>query len=327
MKHINGISEKFFCGKFFREYIKIFSAILLVFLLLTATGCAYGSVQDNSKGYSFTDSLGNSVTVTSSPKAAFCSGSLAEIWLLAGGELSAVTSDAYDDHLFDVPETAVNIGKMKSPSIEQMIEMGIDFVVLSSEIAEHTTLKGMFENAGITAAYFRVESFDEYLSTLKVFTEITGRSDLYEENGIKIREQVDGIIASVSEYPAPSVLYLRASSTAVHAKGSGSLTGGMLNDLGCVNIADSGELTENLSLEVIVKADPDFIFVTFMGSDEEKSMETLENTLLNNPVWSELSAVKNEKFIILPKNLFHYKPNAKWGEAYSVLSEILYEKK
>ncbi len=302
----------------------VFTVILLIFLLISAAGCTYGNANEKTDGYSFTDSLGNSVTVSSAPKAAFCSGSLAEIWVIAGGELLAVTSDAYDDHLFDVPETAEDIGKLKAPSVEKMIEMGIDFAVLSSELAEHTALKSTLENVGIVAAYFRVENFDEYLSVLKIFTEITGRNDLYEENGTKLHEQVNGVIDSVPADSSPSVIYLRASSIAVHAKGSASFTGGMLNELGCRNIADSGELTENLSLEVIIEADPDFIFVTFMGSDEGKAAETLKKTLLDNPAWSELSAVKNDRFIVLPKNLFHYKPNAKWGEAYRKLSEILY---
>ena len=37
-----------------------------------------------------------------------------------------------------------------------------------------------------------------------------------------------------------------------------------------------------------------------------------------------VDAVKNGRFYILPKALYHYKPNAKWGEAYENLAEILY---
>ena len=94
-----------------------------------------------------------------------------------------------------------------------------------------------------------------------------------------------------------------------------------------MNIADNGTLLDDLSLEVIVKSDPDFIFVTFMGADEEKAHKVLDDTLLSNPAWSELSAVKNGRFVILPKQLFHYRPNAKWGEAYQQLADILFGEK
>ncbi|MGN0656542.1 MAG: ABC transporter substrate-binding protein, partial [Ruminiclostridium sp.] len=165
---------------------------------------------------------------------------------------------------------------------------------------------------------------EEYLSLLKLFTEITGRTDLYESNGAAVKSRIDEVISLDSGKAAPTVLYLRCSSVAVHAKDSTSLAGSMMKDLGCVNIADTGSLINDLSLEVIVKSDPDFIFVTFMGSDEDKAMQVLEETLLKNPAWSELSAVKNNRFAILQKSLYHYKPNAKWGEAYQQLWDILY---
>ena len=57
--------------------------------------------------------------------------------------------------------------------------------------------------------------------------------------------------------------------------------GEMLADLGCVNIADSDEsLLEDLSLEAIIAAEPDYIFVVLQGSDPTDAMETLEQTLL-----------------------------------------------
>lgn len=305
-----------------------FAIAIIMLITMLAVGCGKASEQESERsGYTFTDDLGYEVTVNEPQKAAFCSGSLAEIWLLSGGELFAATADAYDEHLFEVPETTVNIGKMKSPSVETMIDLGVDFAVFSADIAEHIALRDTLENAGITTAYFSVNEFNEYLSVLKKFTDITGRADLYEQNGEAVQKQIDSVISSVSGKEQPTVLYLRTSSSAVHAKDSTSLAGAMLKDLGCINIADNGTLLDDLSLEVIVKSDPDFIFVTFMGSDEEKARKVLDDTLLSNPAWSELSAVKNDRFVILPKQLFHYRPNAKWGEAYQQLADILYGKK
>jgi len=34
--------------------------------------------------------------------------------------------------------------------------------------------------------------------------------------------------------------------------------------------------------------------------------------------------VKEGRYIVLPKDLFHYKPNNRWGESYQYLGEILY---
>lgn len=175
-------------------------------------------------------------------------------------------------------------------------------------------------------AYFNVESFDEYLSMLKICTDITGNSDLYTSNGETVRERIERAIEKSKGHDAPDILLLRAYSTGVKAKGSDNMTGHMLSDLGCVNIADSdSSLLEELSLESIVRADPDYVFITTMGEDEQAAIAQYESTLASNPAWQELTAVKNNKVHILPKELYHYKPNARWGEAYEKLEEILYE--
>ena len=171
-------------------------------------------------------------------------------------------------------------------------------MLLSADTEGHVKLAGTLEAAGIPAAYFRVDTFDDYLSMLKICTDLTQRPDLYKENGTNIQERVDAAIASAEGKPAPRVLYLRAYSTGVKAKGADSLTGAMLQDLGAVNIAEEGgeSLLENLQLESILAADPDFILVTTMGSDEEKALEALRTTLEDNPAWGGLSAVREGRY-------------------------------
>ncbi len=43
----------------------------------------------------------------------------------------------------------------------------------------------------------------------------------------------------------------------------------------------------------------------------------------NNPAWSERSAVKNSRYIYLPKDLFHYKPLNRWDESYAYIAKLL----
>jgi iron complex transport system substrate-binding protein len=181
---------------------------------------------------------------------------------------------------------------------------------------------------GIKTAYFSVENFDDYLSMLKALTDITGRSDLYEKNGMQIKEKIDEITAKTVWETSPTVLLLRASSGKVTARNSTTMAGKILKDMGLVNIADSdSRLTENLSMEIIIKEDPDFIFYTVMGDSEEKAVQSLQNTLTSNPAWASLTAVKNRNFQALPKNLFHQKPNAKWADAYQYIWENYYDGK
>ena len=302
---------------------KLISVALAAVFLLTACSKTEESKSD---GYTFTDALGREVSVTSFEKTVIASGSLAEIWELAGGTVYGATDDALDGHSLKDPDSVKIYGDVKNPSVESIIADDADFVIFSSTIANQVELEESLSSAGVTVAYFNVESFDEYLSMLKICTDITGNSDLYTSNGEAVRERIEQAIEKSKGHDAPDILLLRAYSTGVKAKGSDNMTGQMLSDLGCVNIADSdSSLLEELSLESIVRADPDYVFITTMGEDEQAAIAQYESTLASNPAWQELTAVKNNKVHILPKDLYHYKPNARWGEAYEKLEEILYE--
>lgn len=77
-------------------------------------------------------------------------------------------------------------------------------------------------------------------------------------------------------------------------------------------------------MEKIIAEDPDFIFVTTMGASHQKALDALEESLTGSPAWAGLTAVQNGRFVVLDRDLFHYKPNVRWGESYETLANILY---
>ena len=40
--------------------------------------------------------------------------------------------------------------------------------------------------------------------------------------------------------------------------------------------------------------------------------------------WKDLTAVRQGNYTFLQKDLFHFKPNARWAEAYELLAKLLY---
>ena len=308
-----------------KKRVLCFILAALTLAALTACGAESGETSAAESAYQFTDSLGYTVTVESAQNVAAIGGSNAETWLLAGGTLTALTEDAYSERDIQPSEDVANLGSMRAPDVETMIQLGIDFAILNAKVADHVALRDTLESAGITTAYFEVETFDDYLNMLKICTDLTGCPERYEENGLAVQEQIDAAITRCQGEASPTVLFIRAYSTGAKAKGSDSMTGAMLKDLGCINIADSDEsLLDTLSMEAIIQANPDFILVTIQGESIEAGEETMEKMFLSNPAWSELSAVKSGRYHMLPRNLFHYKPNNRWGESYEMLADILY---
>ena len=261
------------------------------------TTSSAGAEQSAQGTCTFTDSLGNTVELEQPPKrVAALLGSYAETWLLAGGEVVAVTQDAYDERGLELPEDTVNLGANQQPDLEALFAAEPDLVLLTPDLDGQMGLRDSLEAAGIPAAWFKVETFDDYLNMLKICTDLTGRSDLYQKNGLDIQSEIDAAIASVPEGEAPTVLLLRAYSSGVRAKNSDNIAGAILKDLGAANIADSDSgLLEDLQMESILAADPEFIFVTTMGASQEAALESLDELLHSDPAWQTLTAVKEDR--------------------------------
>lgn len=315
--------------------------LLLLMAVLLCTGCQQEvkepvlgqeivEEQPETQGYTFTDALGREVTVENPKRVAALLGSYADIWYLAGGEVIASADDAWDDFDLPLPEDAVNLGMTKELSLEKLFEANPDFVLASSNTKGNVEWLETLESAGITVAYFEVNDFSDYLNFLKICTDITGRSDLYEKNGLAIAEQIEEVIRCsegriAQKGEAPTILSLRASSTFIRAKNSkDNVLGEMLASLGCVNIADHEEsLLENLSIEQIILQDPDYIFFIQQGDNEEGTKENINSFIVENPAWSELTAVKEGRVYLLEKELYALKPNDRWAEALENLERIL----
>lgn len=307
--------------------------LLALLLLLTACGgTPPGTVvsppPSSETAVAFTDDLGRDFSLEPPKRVAAMIGSFADVWCLAGGRdtLIAAAGDAWTSFDLGLREDAADLGAVKEPNLEVLLAAEPDLILASVNTAADLELKDTLEQAGIPAAYFEVDCFEDYLRMLEVCTRLTGQPERYETYGTAVREQVDAAIAR-QDGSAPRVLYVRASGSGVKAKGSeGSVLGEMLAELGCVNIADGGGLLENLSLEGVIAGDPDYIFAVLQAADVnvEKARASLEAALLSNPAWGSLRAVREGRFITLDHKLYNLKPNARWGEAYEALAEILY---
>ncbi|MDE6282026.1 MAG: ABC transporter substrate-binding protein, partial [Oscillospiraceae bacterium] len=254
-------------------------------------------------------------------------GSFADIWCLAGGKdvLVATANDTWTSFDLDLSGDVADLGAVKEPNLEVLLAARPDLVIGSVSTEADLKLESTLTQAGIPVAYFDVDGFDDYLRMLEICTRLTGQGENYARYGEDVAAQVEGAIAR-QDGSAPRVLCMRATGSSCKVKGSeGTVLGEMLAALGCVNIADSdASLLEELSLEAIIAADPDYIFVALQGSDPTKAMATLEATLLSNPAWENLTAVREGRFYTMEQALYNLKPNARWGEAYEKLADILY---
>ncbi|NSW54285.1 MAG: ABC transporter substrate-binding protein [Anaerolineae bacterium] len=302
-----------------------FTALLLLWLLFTV-GCAGVPPAPAAETVLLTDAAMRPVTVPYQPHTVAALGaSLAELWLEAGGSLAGVTSDAFEGRTLALPDTITVVGTIKDPDADLLLALQPDLVILSPDLAGHTRLAPIFDQAGIAYFYATADSFPDYLTVLEAFTRLTGAAENYQLHGTAQQETIQQLLESCTpRITDPRALVLRAFSSGVRVKADGIVATEILDDFAVANIAASrSSLLEELSLEAIVEEDPDYIFVVTMGDDTAAAMQALEASLTTHPAWQTLSAVQSGQLHFLPKDLFHYKPNARWMESYQYLHEII----
>ena len=315
-----------------KKWLMLSMSILLMSFMIS--GCSSSQVdsdqmESESTQITFVDDLGRTVTVNRPQRVATLISSFADIWYLAGGVNQIVATTNATWTYLDLPlrEDVVNLGATKELNVEALIACEPDLVLASAGTDRNVELEESFEKMGLNVAYFSVNNFTDYLRVLKICTEITGNESNYETYGSAVEKQINAVLDRV-DGSKPKVLYVRATGSSCKVKNSqDSVLGEMLLDMDCINIADvEDSLLEQLSMEVILEENPDYIFVILQSSNPEDAKAILENTLLNNPMWTSLTAVKEGKYYVLDSNLYNLKPNARWGEAYEQLADILYPK-
>lgn len=305
----------------------IIIAVVIVVLLIFISGAVETNKPESSGEYfTFTDSEGEIVELSHKPqKTAVLFSSLAECWIEAGGEVYVTVGESVERGLVKEETELVDKGAGKTVDTEKLISLEPDFVICSADIASHRDVASALKKAKIPVAMLRMDTFEDYLTILRTLTKITGKTENYEQFGENAKSEIEQIISGGKRENNPKILFVRSGSSYSSAKAKkadDNFAAKILEDFGCINIADKAEvLLDNLSAEVILKENPQYIFVSVMG-DYDNSKAYMQE-LLAKKEYASLDAVKNGRVYFLPKEMFQYKPCGRWAESYRYISSIL----
>lgn len=315
----------------------LYRFIIIVFLLafLTLLICSCAETKDVNQEKNdiycvFTDSCGNTVTLNEKPqRVAVLFSSFADIWQLAGGSVDITVGESVERGFADSSAVLVDDGAGKAINTELLINADPDFVICSADIEAQAKAARLLSKADIPTAQFKVESFKDYLGVLDICTDITGCKDNYQKYGTEVAERIEALLEKTDKnFSEKRILFIRCGSSASSTKAkkaSDHFAAAMLEELGAYNIADNAPvLLDGLSIEEIISEDPDYIFISTMGNDS--AARSHMESVLAEPAWQNLSAIKEKRYVYLPKELFQFKPNARWDKAYEFLIKNIYEK-
>ena len=281
------------------------------------------------KALLFKDDLNNEFELYEKPqKVAVLFSSFADIWITAGGTVDITVKESVERGFANEQAVLVDEGAGKSINVDALIMADPDLVLCSADIEAQTDAAKLLNKSGIPAACFRVESFGDYLNVLNIFAQITGNDEAYKKYGLDVQCKIDELLKKYSRTPDfKNILFIRAgsgSSSTKAKKAEDHFAAAMLEELGTYNIANEAPvLLDGLSIEEVIEVDPDFIFISTMGNTEAAIANM--DVVLSEKTWQSLSAVQEGRYVYLPKDLFQFKPNARWLEAYEYLIELIYD--
>lgn len=255
-------------------------------------------------------------------KTAVLFSSLVPMWQQAGGSVEITVGESVERGFVSEETLLVDEGAGKSIHTELLVSYAPRLVIYSADIPAQAQAAALLEQNGVKTLGCKIDSFADYKIAMEQLCALTGNNDALQEV-TRLQAQIDRICVR-QPFAGKTVLFVRAGSTAASTKAKQAedhFAAAMLEELGARNITDSTPvLLDNLSMEAVLAADPDYIFFSLMG--KESAARENVNGLLQSPTWSVLTAVKEGRAHILPKDLFHYKPCARWGEAYEYLEEL-----
>lgn len=302
-------------------------AVIVIILLLGAFETVTPQINKDIY-FTFTDSTGNIVNLSEKPeRVAVLFSSFADVWKESGGEIAVTVGESVERDICDEKVLLVDKGAGKTINTELLIYYKPDFVITSADIPAQRETADVLRKAGIPVAELRMEHFNDYK---KIYTAMSKINGTWEENKKQLEflsSSVEKELEKAKDREEKKILFIRSGSSYSSAKAKRAedhFIAKMLEELGCHNIADDAPvLVDGLSVEEIIRQDPDHIFISLMG-DYFTSKAYMES-VIKEEAWQSLTAVKEGRVHFLMKEQFHYKPCRYWDGAYQALNGILGE--
>ena len=307
-----------------KKYITLFTAICSIFFLLI--GCSAKESEQTSaapkekKEIVITDFTNRKVTFIKSPQsiATLSVGDMDILHALGGNVVGRPSTKLpLSEELKNVKE----IGNAHQPNFEQIAGLKPELMVANNGFEKNIpTLEGQGTKVIISFA----NSVQDIQKSIDMYGTVLQKEEKAKILNKKITEQMKKYekksnAKALLVYGAPGT-YLAALPT--------SLSGDILEKTGGKNIAaEFPKMKEypqyaQLSTERIIEANPDIIFLITHG-DPEGVKKAFEGEMMKNAAWKNLAAVKHNRVVILPPDLFGSNSGTKVTDAMDFMYKSL----
>ena len=309
---------------------KIFMLLLLLLQMITISGCGNQNTKEttvDSKAFlTITDDSGRKVVLKNKPErvVSLSPSFLGMIDAVDGKVIGRATSK-----VGIIPESmkdAQEVGFTYNIDVERVVALKPDCVLALK--GQHDKFISLLESNNIPVVEIDVRTYKEVQNALKLIGKVYG----LPQKGEQAAEKLDNEISKISDKipkDEKKIVILHASAKNVTVELDGTIAGSAAKLLGFKNVAAgstplSGDPDKTpYSLEELVKNDPELIFITSMGTDTAIE-NRLRSDVQSNPAWNSLKAVRENKIIFLPEQLFLINPGLQYPKAVEYMAKTVY---
>lgn len=311
-----------------RDVLRLGMTIGLTFLLF---GCSQSDqVQSTTENQlsseteiTITDFSGQTLNFASPPEriVALGNGETDIIYALGSEVVGRPTGEA----VVKEAESALEIGSTHSVDLEKITSVQPD-VVLGNEQMNQKDVQ-QINVIGAEMILTSANSVEDIKKQIELFGTLLKKKEIAD----KIIATIDKKIVEYSDNKTAEkvrVLLIYGAPGTNMAALPNSLSGNILELAGGQNIASQFPSLEQypqyaqLNTERIIEANPQLILLMSHGNPEEVKNSFLRD-MKKNAGWSELDAVKNNQFHILPSDLFGTNPGTRVTDALDYMNELL----
>jgi len=307
---------------------------LLVVVIIAVPVVVFASMQnDNSNPTSSTvdsDALGRMVNVTSFARVVSCAPDITEtVYAMGhGDDLVGVTTFCdFPQDVLDrkVAGTLTEIGGYWDPSIEQIVDLEPNLVLISSGVQTHLALIDRLEAKNISVvAFYPGKNLDEVFTNIDIMGQVFNDAKKASQLTAEMSSNMNKIKAITSVHTIKPKVLFAVWLDPLYTTGGATYVSDIITGAGGTNVF--GYLTgwPQPSMEKVVEVQPDYIIVsgTMMLMTPEQIIESMHN----DPIWGQTPAVKTGHVYVVAgqaENCF-LRQGVRMVDAMHLLAEILF---
>ena len=299
---------------------------LLIAATLALTACGLPVADEERGSYaSITDDNGRTVLFDKKPeRIVVTSASFLEPLYAVGG--SVVGRPESKTKVPPEAKEVPRIGRVYQIDAEKIIALKPDLVILNKGMNEKLidTLNANY----IKTLVLDMKSYEDVKREIGIFAALTGEKEKGEALVQKMDADINAVRTSIPQ-EKKRVAIIHSTGQGLSVQLDGSIAGSIAVMLGWENTAagmpalDKNPDAAPYSMETLVAQNPDIIFVTSMG-EEEEIRASMEAMFAESPAWQSVGAIRDGRVYYLPQEMFLFSPGIEYPKAVQYMARLVY---